>query len=386
MSGFGEAAAQFHEQNKDIEPNLLGGSNTKQDEGTLIVMGSGSEEAPSQGDEPQEGEPQSGEPQGGETQEAPQTFSLEDLRAQLGEDVPSLDNLKELYNSLKEKAKQYDEVMPKYKQYEEVLPKVKDPFADPIFKQMNTFAKNTGIKNPEIIGKFVGKTTEQLSENPIQLLALQRMISSPALSGVSMSEMQEAIAEEFGVSTDVSKIDMPVRMKIAVAEAAAALDSKINANEDADDVFSSAVKQQETLKQQYSQKLEAVKPYISNIAKSIGEVSRELGEHKVSLQVSDNVREAVSNEFTNYLMSQDVDLSNPNTVSSLKEAFAIRARQLMVDDLLEATVKAVKGVSTQKVLQEVHNGGEVVKQTKQVNTASAEESFKKQMLERWNRG
>jgi hypothetical protein len=56
----------------------------------------------------------------------------------------------------------------------------------------------------------------------------------------------------------------------------------------------------------------------------------------------------------------------------------------MVDDLIESTAKAVQGVATQKVLQEVHNGQPVVKTTKTVTPPSVD-SWKEQMMSRFKR-
>lgn len=368
MSGFGEMAANaLKEEGADKGMGVITPTPEQSSQGTLVLPIDPEAEAAkaaAQAAQQNDGDEGSQDPS---ATNAPvvdtpvkDTFTIAELKEVFGIDTDSIDAIKETYTTARQKAQQFDEVLPKYKQYEEVLPKVKDPFVDPVFKQMNDFAKTTGIKDVNVISKFIGKTTEELEQSPVQLLALQKMVNTPSLSGrVSLSKLEEAIAEEYGVSVDVTKADIPVRMELAVAEAATNLQGKLTTSADSDDIFTQAAKQHEAQQQAYQQKLNTVVSYVSNIAEGFKEVSQTIGEHKVTAQVSDDVRKAIANEFTSYLASNDVDLSNPTVASQVKEAFASRARQLMVDSLLEATVKTVQGVSTQKVLKEVHNGQDV---------------------------
>lgn len=389
MGDFADAVKKFVEENPNHQQQIVPAQGQNQVVGELQVMGQApiieTTETPST--ETQAAETTETQAATTETTTEPQTFTWDVLREKFGEDVPDLDALSTAYKSLKDKSAQYDEIVPKYKQFEEVLPKVQNPFVNDTFKKMNDFAKATGISDVEVVSKFVGKTTEQLSSNPVELIALKRMVDNPAISasGVTLSDLKEAVADEYGVSADVKPEDMPIRMKVDVATAATSLNDKIGQGA-SDDPFTAAARQQETVKQQMEQRFQVVAPQIASAVNSVKEVNIDLGGgQNIAVQVSDAARETIKQEFTNYLVSQNVDVSNPETMRQIQEGFTARAKQLMVDDLLASAVKTVRGVATQQVLKEVHNGGEVVKTVKEVAQPTTE-SWKETYLKRLNGG
>lgn len=291
-------------------------------------------------------------------------ISFSQLKEMFG-DHADLEAIKQTWQDRTTKAQQYETIATKYEEYESVLPKIKEPFVTPQVKAINNFITNTGIKDLNIASQFIGKSSDDLAKTPIDLLALKEVMDNPDLLTVTnLNDIKEGIASRYGVTSDVEVEDLPPAMRLEVSKASLAVQGKIGA-EDSDDYFTRAAKQQSTFQEQQTARFNAVSPKIAELSAGLREVSYEVEGSKAVVQVSDDVRQTIQNELTNYVMFNNVELTEDN-VKMLRESAMIRAKQLNVDSLISEAVKASKGVATKQVLTEVHNGQPVVKQAQTV--------------------
>ena len=286
-------------------------------------------------------------------------------------DHPDFEAIKQTWQDRTTKAQQYETIAPKYQEYESVLPKIKEPFVTPQVKAINNFIANTGIKDLNVASQFVGRTSDDLAKTPLDLLALKEVMDNPDLLTVTnLNEIKEGIASKYGVTSDVEAADLPPAMRLEVSKASLAVQGKIGL-EDSEDYFTKAAKQQSTLQEQQAARYNAVSPKIAELSAGLREVSIEVEGAKAVVQVSDDIRQIIQNELTNYVMYNNVELTE-DRVKSLRESAMIRARELNVDALISEAVKASKGVATKQVLAEVHNAQPVVKQAQTVVNQNAD--------------
>ena len=323
----------------------------------------------------QDGESQAQTAQAQENQAQVAAVAVEDINipfSQLKEvfgDHPDFESIKQTWQDRNTKAQQYETIAPKYQEYENVLPKIKEPFATPQVKAINAFVTNTGIKDLSVASQFVGKTSDDLAKTPLDLLALDEVMKNPDLLTVTtLNEIKEGIAARYGVTSDVEVADLPAAMRLEVSKASLAIQGKLGA-EDSEDYFTKAAKQHSTLQEQQTARYNAVSPKIAELSAALREVSIEVEGAKAVVQVSDDIRQRIQQELTNYVMYNNVELTEDN-VKLLRDSAILRAEELNVKALISEAVKASKGVATKQVLTEVHNGQPVVKQAAPSATAN----------------
>jgi hypothetical protein len=71
--------------------------------------------------------------------------------------------------------------------------------------------------------------------------------------------------------------------------------------------------------------------------------------------VSDKVKQQLEGEMRSYVASQGLDIT-PEFAAQLQQAATQRAKEIMVDDLLQTAVKQTKGEALKGVMKEVENG------------------------------
>ena len=146
------------------------------------------------------------------------TFKASDLRAIFG-DFESIDSIKQKYSGFEERAKKYDEFEPLISQQESLMKELESPFANEKLAGLNSFIRNTGINDLDVASKFVGKTSEEIKQTPIQVMALAQVIQEPdLLNNMSFEDLCEAIADENSTYADVTFEDAPKVMKMKMIQ------------------------------------------------------------------------------------------------------------------------------------------------------------------------
>jgi hypothetical protein len=179
------------------------------------------------------------------------TFKASDLRAIFG-DFESIDSIKQKYSGFEERAKKYDEFEPLISQQESLMKELESPFANEKLAGLNSFIRNTGINDLDVASKFVGKTSEEIKQTPIQVMALAQVIQEPdLLNNMSFEDLCEAIADENSTYADVTFEDAPKVMKMKIGKNIAIVEEKLqNIGQNKDFVAS--------LRNQYNESKETV--------------------------------------------------------------------------------------------------------------------------------
>ena len=291
------------------------------------------------------------------------TFKASDLKAIFG-DFESIDSIKQKYSTYEERAKKYEEYEPLISQQETLIKELESPFANERLASLNSFIKNTGINDLEVANKFVGKTSEEIKQNPIQVMALAQVIQEPdLLKNMTFEDLCEAIADENNTYADVTFEDAPKVMKMKIGKNIAVVEEKLqNIGQNKDFVAS--------LRNQYNESKEAVakavqewKPTIEKLT-DLKEVEYDLEGYKVKAQVSAETRNQLQKEITNIITSNP-SLPDDQSIELINTYIRSRIENLEAKNIYKSLITAAKGEALEKSVKEFHNGSPVARPEKQ---------------------
>lgn len=230
------------------------------------------------------------------------TFKASDLKAIFG-DFESIDSIKQKYSTYEERAKKYEEYEPLISQQETLIKELESPFANERLASLNSFIKNTGVNDLEVANKFVGKTSEEIKQNPIQVMALAQVIQEPdLLKDMTFEDLCEAIADENNTYADVTFEDAPKVMKMKIGKNIAVVEEKLQNIGQNKDFVASLRNQYNESKETVAKAVQEWKPTIEKLT-DLKEVEYDLEGYKVKAQVSAETRNQLQKEITNIITS-----------------------------------------------------------------------------------
>lgn len=298
------------------------------------------------------------------------TFKASDLKAIFG-DFENVDSIKERYSMLSEKASKYDEFEPFITNQETLFKELESPFADESLASLNAFMKQTGIKDMDVAKKFVGKSSDDMRNNPVQVMALSEVLKDPSLlKTMSFDEICETIADEYNTYVDVDGSSAPKTMKMKIGKHLDVVEEKLKNISDNKDFVASLRGKIESQREVASKIVSDWKPIVGEVTK-IDSLEIEVDGFKIKAAVSQSSLDQVNQELMNVISSNPL-LPDENNVNALKQYAAQRLEALEAKNIYKALVNAAKGVAQEQAVKEFHNGSEVVK--KERPNSSSEKS------------
>lgn len=293
------------------------------------------------------------------------TFKASDLRSIFG-DFESIDAVKEKYSMFEEQAKKYEEFEPFIREQETLLQQLESPFANDKLANLNSFIKGTGINDLDVANKFVGKTTDEIKQNPIQVMALAQVIQEPdLLKTMTFEDICDTIAEENNTYSDVTFEDAPKTMKMKLGKNVNIVEEKLKNIGDNKD-FVASLREQFNTKQQNVEKLvNEWKPFAEEATK-IREIEVEVEGLKIKSSVSEQTMNQIQQEVLGIISSNPLPTDEQN-VRAIQTYVRNRAEALEAKNIYKSLISAVKGEARESALKEFHNGSEVVKHEKPDN-------------------
>lgn len=293
------------------------------------------------------------------------TFKASDLRSIFG-DFESIDAVKEKYSMFEEQAKKYEEFEPFIREQETLIQQLESPFANDKLANLNSFIKGTGINDLEVANKFVGKTTDEIKQNPIQVMALAQVIQEPdLLKTMTFEDICDTIAEENNTYSDVTFEDAPKTMKMKLGKNVNIVEEKLKNIGDNKD-FVASLREQFNTKQQSVEKLvNEWKPFAEEATK-IREIEVEVEGLKIKSSVSEQTMNQIQQEVLGIISSNPLPTDEQN-VKAIQTYVRNRAEALEAKNIYKSLISAVKGEARESALKEFHNGSEVVKHEKPDN-------------------
>lgn len=291
------------------------------------------------------------------------TFKASDLRAIFG-DFESMDSIKEKYSGFEERARKYDEYEPLISQQENLIKELESPFANERLAGLNSFIRNTGINDLDVAGKFVGKTSEEIKQNPIQVMALAQVIQEPdLLNNMSFEDLCEAIADENNTYADVTFEDAPKVMKMKIGKNIAVVEEKLQNIGQNKDFVASLRNQYNESKETVARAVQEWKPTIEKLT-DLKEVEYDLEGYKVKAQVSAETRTQLQKEITNIIASNP-SLPDDQSIELISTYVRSRIENLEAANIYKSLITAAKGEALEKSVKEFHNGSSVARPERQ---------------------
>jgi hypothetical protein len=291
------------------------------------------------------------------------TFKASDLRAIFG-DFESIDSIKQKYSGFEERAKKYDEFEPLISQQESLMKELESPFANEKLAGLNSFIRNTGINDLDVASKFVGKTSEEIKQTPIQVMALAQVIQEPdLLNNMSFEDLCEAIADENSTYADVTFEDAPKVMKMKIGKNIAIVEEKLQNIGQNKDFVASLRNQYNESKETVAKAVQEWKPTIEKLT-DLKEVEYDLEGYKVKAQVSAETRTQLQKEITNIIASNP-SLPDDQSIELINTYVRSRIENLEAANIYKSLISAAKGEALEKSVKEFHNGSSVARPEKQ---------------------
>lgn len=291
------------------------------------------------------------------------TFKASDLKAIFG-DFESIDSIKQKYSTYEERAKKYEEYEPLISQQETLIKELESPFANERLASLNSFIKNTGVNDLEVANKFVGKTSEEIKQNPIQVMALAQVIQEPdLLKDMTFEDLCEAIADENNTYADVTFEDAPKVMKMKIGKNIAVVEEKLQNIGQNKDFVASLRNQYNESKETVAKAVQEWKPTIEKLT-DLKEVEYDLEGYKVKAQVSAETRTQLQKEITNIIASNP-SLPDDQSIELINTYVRSRIENLEAKNIYKSLITAAKGEALEKSVKEFHNGSPVARPEKQ---------------------
>lgn len=291
------------------------------------------------------------------------TFKASDLKAIFG-DFESIDSIKQKYSTYEERAKKYEEYEPLISQQETLIKELESPFANERLASLNSFIKNTGVNDLEVANKFVGKTSEEIKQNPIQVMALAQVIQEPdLLKDMTFEDLCEAIADENNTYADVTFEDAPKVMKMKIGKNIAVVEEKLQNIGQNKDFVASLRNQYNESKETVAKAVQEWKPTIEKLT-DLKEVEYDLEGYKVKAQVSAETRNQLQKEITNIITSNP-SLPDDQSIELINTYIRSRIENLEAKNIYKSLITAAKGEALEKSVKEFHNGSPVARPEKQ---------------------
>jgi hypothetical protein len=291
------------------------------------------------------------------------TFKASDLKAIFG-DFDSMDSIKQKYSAFEERAKKYDEYEPLISQQENLIKELESPFANERLAGLNSFIRNTGINDLDVAGKFVGKTSEEIKQNPIQVMALAQVIQEPdLLNNMSFEDLCEAIADENNTYADVTFDDAPKVMKMKIGKNIAVVEEKLQNIGQNKDFVASLRNQYNESKETVAKAVQEWKPTIEKLT-DLKEMEYDLEGYKVKAQVSAETRTQLQKEITNIIASNP-SLPDDQSIELISTYVRSRIENLEAANIYKSLITAAKGEALEKSVKEFHNGSTVARPERQ---------------------
>lgn len=291
------------------------------------------------------------------------TFKASDLKAIFG-DFESIDSIKQKYSTYEERAKKYEEYEPLISQQETLIKELESPFVNERLAGLNSFIKNTGVNDLEVASKFVGKTSEEIKQNPIQVMALAQVIQEPdLLNNMTFEDLCEAIADENNTYADVTFEDAPKVMKMKIGKNIAVVEEKLQNIGQTKDFVASLRNQYNESKETIAKAVQEWKPTIEKLT-DLKEVEYDLEGYKVKTQVSAETRTQLQKEIANIIASNP-SLPDDQSVELINTYIRSRIENLEAKNIYKSLITAAKGEALEKSVKEFHNGSPVARPEKQ---------------------
>lgn len=291
------------------------------------------------------------------------TFKASDLKAIFG-DFESIDSIKQKYSTYEERAKKYEEYEPLISQQETLIKELESPFANERLASLNSFIKNTGVNDLDVANKFVGKTSEEIKQNPIQVMALAQVIQEPdLLNNMTFEDLCEAIADENNTYADVTFEDAPKVMKMKIGKNIAVVEEKLQNIGQNKDFVASLRNQYNESKETVAKAIQEWKPTIEKLT-DLKEVEYDLEGYKVKAQVSAETRTQLQKEITNIIASNP-SLPDDQSIELINTYVRSRIENLEASNIYKSLITAAKGEALEKSVKEFHNGSPVARPEKQ---------------------
>jgi hypothetical protein len=290
------------------------------------------------------------------TQDEP-VFKATDLKSIFG-DFESIDNIKEQYTSLSEKAKKYEEYEPFIKDQETLMKELESPFANEKLASLNSFIKATGVNDLDVANKFVGKTSDDLKNSPIQTMALAEVIKDPALlKNMTFQEICETIAEEHNTYVDADGDSIPKTLKMKLGRYVDTVEEKLqNITQNQD--FVASLRNKFSEQEQTVQKLVGDWNPIVAEATKMNELQLEVDGVKFKAPVSETTLKQVQQEVMNIIQASP-SIPDEANINAIKSFVSARIEAIEAKNIYKALANAVRGEARESALKEFHNGSEI---------------------------
>jgi len=313
------------------------------------------------------------------------TYKLSELKSKLG-DFEDLDKFSESVTTFKTKAERLAEIESKYNELSEIERYVENPYATPKAQALDSFYRATGIDDNSVFYRVGGKTVDELTKSsPVEFLALQKTMANPEiLKEMTFDQVCEAVAEQYSVAVDVKADEVPIGLKMAVAEARSAVGTKLDLAAKVETPLAKAqakrqaeMDSRKTITAAWDEKIKTL--HHEKVEVEIpGDEKEKIAAHKMSIPVSEDIKSAVAKEVQQIIASQPVPV-NVETTKAIDDYMRRRYLELSSENVIRMAyhdaIKSVRAEAKEAAVKEFHNPAPVVRTDRPVQASGAKNSL-----------
>jgi hypothetical protein len=271
-------------------------------------------------------------------------------------------------DELKAKLARIQELEPIATKYGEVekqlsyIEQVKNPFANDTIAQLNNFVAKTGISNLGIASEVIGSTSESLNADPLKAIAINELLSNPALSSLSIDQLRQYVADKNGVDMNeygTEGYQMPITLKVDSAKAIQQIEEKRKEFANINNLFVDLQKnteEQERLAAERTVKWNSAMPSIyssvKEIEKTVSTGIDGVGEISVKLGVSQQEVQELARQMSGYFLGNE---PTTEVLGQFQQSIINALRLAKQDEMMVEYGKALEGKLNEKLVREKHN-------------------------------
>lgn len=313
------------------------------------------------------------------------TFKLSELKTRFGE-FEDLDKFGQSVSEYKTKAEKLAEIEGKYNELTEIEQYLESPYATPKAQALDAFFRATNIDDTSVFFRVGGKTVDELTKSsPVEFLALQKTMGNPEiLKEMTFDQVCEAIADQYSVTTDVKAEDVPIGMKMAVAEARTAVGTKLDAAAKVETPIAKAQAKRQAdteartkMTTAWNEKIKTLYP--KDVQVEIpGDEKEKIAAHKLTIPVSEEIKAMVEKEVQQIIASQPVPVTQEATeaISNYMRRRVLELNsEVVVKQAYYDAIKTIRAEAKEEAIAAGHNPGTVVRPEKPVKQVAGTNSL-----------
>lgn len=245
--------------------------------------------------------------------------------------------------------------------FDQVKSKINNPYADERIAKINSFVKDTGIKDLGLAQQIVSTTAEDLAKDPIKTIAYKEILNNPdILNYLTPKDVEDAVRQRLNV--EEGDTELPPLARLEAANASKEVQTKVAGLSTTNtDVYINLLQEQERLASDFQIKATRATNDVEKAVSKYSTLNVKVGGEDLSLAVSPDILQQVkgyATEFAKHLPE------NETYQQSIDGYITSILKTSMEDQIFTAYKSKIEGSLKEAAIKNAHNGGPVIHKDK----------------------